>query len=185
MQLSCMLVSYCCCDKLWQTWWLKTVGIYFPIEALWSSGRPEVWNWYCWAEVKVSAGLGSLLRLWAHAGSSFLVTAYILGWGMKLNSRNSGMPRDFHLLWKNLGASQIFWGKNDRIQYVFHKSLHDHLNKCYHWAGDLGSTSGLGRSLREGNGYPLQYSCLENSMDRGAWWATAHGVAKSQTWLSD
>ena len=39
---------------------------------------------------------------------------------------------------------------------------------------------GLGRSLREGNGYPLQYSCLENSMDRGAWWATVHGVAKSQ-----
>ena len=36
----------------------------------------------------------------------------------------------------------------------------------------------------EGNGYPLQYSCLENSMDRGAWWATVHGVAKSQTRLS-
>ena len=42
-----------------------------------------------------------------------------------------------------------------------------------------------GRSLGEGNGNPLQYSCLENSMDGGAWRATAHGVAKSQTWLSD
>ena len=41
-------------------------------------------------------------------------------------------------------------------------------------AGDLGSISGLGRS-REENGYPLQYSCLENSMDRGAWQTTAHG----------
>ena len=43
----------------------------------------------------------------------------------------------------------------------------------------------LGRedSLGEGNGYPLQYSCLKNPMDRGAWWATIHGVAKSQTWL--
>ena len=51
-------------------------------------------------------------------------------------------------------------------------------------AGDLGSTPGSGRSLGEGNGYPLQYSSLENSMDRGAWWATAHGVAKSQTQLS-
>ena len=40
-------------------------------------------------------------------------------------------------------------------------------------------------SLGEGSGYPLQYSCLENSMDRGAWWAAAHGVAKSQTRLSD
>ena len=41
------------------------------------------------------------------------------------------------------------------------------------------------RSSGEGDGNPLQYSCLENSMDRGAWWATVHGVAKSQTWLSD
>ena len=38
---------------------------------------------------------------------------------------------------------------------------------------------------REGNGTPLQYSCLENPMDGGAWWATVHGVAKSRTWLSD
>ena len=52
-------------------------------------------------------------------------------------------------------------------------------------AGDLGSISGLGRSPGEGNGYPLQYSCLENSTDRGAWWATVHGVEKSETRLSD
>ena len=43
----------------------------------------------------------------------------------------------------------------------------------------------LGRSVREGNGTPLQYSCLENSMDGGAWRAAVHGVAKSQTRLSD
>ena len=43
-------------------------------------------------------------------------------------------------------------------------------------AGDPGLISGFGRSPREGNGYPLQYSCLENSKDRGAWWATVHGV---------
>ena len=52
-------------------------------------------------------------------------------------------------------------------------------------AGDLGSISGSGRSSGEGNGNPLQYSCLENNMDGGAWWATVHGVAKSRTWLSD
>ena len=46
---------------------------------------------------------------------------------------------------------------------------------------DLGSIPGLGRSPREGNDYPLQYSGLENSMDRGVWRATVHGVAKSQT----
>ena len=51
--------------------------------------------------------------------------------------------------------------------------------------GDLGSIPGLGRSPGEENGYPLQYSGLENCMGRGAWQATVHGVAKSQTWLSD
>ena len=51
--------------------------------------------------------------------------------------------------------------------------------------GDLGSIPGLGRSPGEGNGNPLQYSCLENPMDGGAWWATVHGVAKSQIRLSD
>ena len=45
----------------------------------------------------------------------------------------------------------------------------------------LGSTSGSGKSLGEGNGNPLQYSCLENSMDRGAWWVTVHKVTKSRT----
>ena len=52
-------------------------------------------------------------------------------------------------------------------------------------AGDPGSISGSGRSLGEGNGSPLQYSCLENPMDRGAWRATIHRVAKSQTRLSN
>ena len=52
-------------------------------------------------------------------------------------------------------------------------------------AGDLGSNPGLGRSPAERNGNPLQYSCLENPMDGGAWWATVHGVAKSRTRLSD
>ena len=52
-------------------------------------------------------------------------------------------------------------------------------------ARDLGSIPGSGRSPGEGNGNPLQYSCLENPMDRGAWWATVHGVAKSWTWLSN
>ena len=51
--------------------------------------------------------------------------------------------------------------------------------------GDSGLIPGFGRSPGKGNGYPLQYSCLENPMDRGAWWATAHGVTKSQRQLRD
>ena len=47
-------------------------------------------------------------------------------------------------------------------------------------ATDVGSIPGLERSPGEGNGDPLQYACLENSMDRGAWWATDHGVTKSR-----
>ena len=47
----------------------------------------------------------------------------------------------------------------------------------------MDSISGLGRSPGGGHGNPLQYSCLENPMDRGAWWATVHGVAKSQSRL--
>ena len=49
------------------------------------------------------------------------------------------------------------------------------------WEDPLEKDSGLGRSPGEGNGNPLRYSCLENPMDGGAWWATVHGLAKSQT----
>ena len=52
-------------------------------------------------------------------------------------------------------------------------------------AGDMGLIPGSGGSHDEGNGYLLQYSCLENFMDRGAWWAAVHGVTKSQTRLSE
>ena len=52
-------------------------------------------------------------------------------------------------------------------------------------AEDPGSIPGSGRFPGEGNGYPLQYSCLETSVDREAWWATVHGVTKSWTQLSD
>ena len=52
-------------------------------------------------------------------------------------------------------------------------------------AEDLGLIPGLGKSLGGGNGNSLQYSCLENAMDRGAWRATVHGVSKSPTRLND
>ena len=52
-------------------------------------------------------------------------------------------------------------------------------------AGDTGSTTGSWKPPGGGNGNPLQYSCLWNHMDRGAWWTTVHEVARSQTWLRD
>ena len=52
-------------------------------------------------------------------------------------------------------------------------------------AGDVGSIPGQGRSPGEGNGNPLQYSYLGNPMDRGEWWVTVQGIAKSQTRLRD
>ena len=52
-------------------------------------------------------------------------------------------------------------------------------------SGDPGLIPGLGRSPAGGNGNPLQYSCLENSMDRGGWQAIVHGVTKSQAQLSN
>ena len=67
----------------------------------------------------------------------------------------------------------------------FHWWLSDKESACN--AGDVGSIplSGQEDSPGEGNGYPLQYSCLGNPMGRGTWWATVHGGHKSQTWLSD
>ena len=57
------------------------------------------------------------------------------------------------------------------------------LNACAGDAGDKGPIPGSGKSPGGGHGNPLQYSCLENPMDRGAWQATVHGVAKSWTQL--
>ena len=70
-----------------------------------------------------------------------------------------------------------------RIREGFPCGSHGKESTCN--VGDLDSIPGLGRSPGEGNGNPLQCSGLENSMDRGAWWATVHGVAKSRTLLSD
>ena len=67
--------------------------------------------------------------------------------------------------------SQVFW--------------HQHDKECTCNAGDLGWIPRLGRSPGGGHGNPLQYSCLENPMDKGAWRATVHGVTKTQTRLSN
>ena len=80
----------------------------------------------------------------------------------KMNFEKDYLPKD----------SQDFPGGSDGKVSVYN-------------AGDPGSNPGSGRSPGEGNDNPLQYYCLENPMDRGAWWATVHGVTKSRTQLSD
>ena len=97
-------------------------------------------------------------------------------------------------LWLSLFNCRI---KNNHIEYILSPGK---INLIYFYRGFPGSSDGkesachagnpgliprLGRSPKEGNGSPPQYSCLKNSMDRGAWGATVHGVAKSQIWLSD
>ena len=67
------------------------------------------------------------------------------------------------------------------IFYILGKRMASMVKNMFSNAGDVSLVVGLGRSSREGNGNPLQYSCLENPMDRGTWQATVHGVAKCQT----
>ena len=81
----------------------------------------------------------------------------------------------------------VLWKKSKKRLWVVYESFSgasDGWDSAYN-VGDLGLVPGLGRSPGEGHGNPLQYSCLENSMDRWAWQATVHGVTKSWIWLSN
>ena len=88
--------------------------------------------------------------------------------------------------WFESWVRKILWRRNRLLTPVFlgFPGGSDGKNSACN-AGDLGLIPGLGKSPGEGNGYPLQYSGLENSMDRGAWQATVHGVAKRWTQLSN
>ena len=99
----------------------------------------------------------------------------ILEWVVYPFSRGSSLPRNWTRVSCISGGFFTNWG--------FPGGSEVKVSACN--AGDLGSVPGLGRFPGEGNGNLLQYSCLENHMDGGAWWATVHGVAKSQTRLSN
>ena len=109
------------------------------------------------------------------------------------------LPYEFHSIQKRkliffmLQYQQILGWPKSSFGF-FHYILWKNLNRCFaqpkmmYWAVRFPPPYCLlpvsGRSPRKGNGNPLQYSCLESSMNRGAWWATVHGVAKSWTRLS-
>ena len=89
-----------------------------------------------------------------------------------------------HSALKGINNQTLLWSKGmflDNLEYLTRGFPSDSDSN----SGDLGSIPGLGRSPGRGIGYPLQYSCLENSMDRGAWQVTVHGIAKSQIQLSN
>ena len=107
-----------------------------------------------------------------------ILQARILEWVAFPFSRGSSWPRDQIQVSCIAGRFFTSWATRD-----FPGGSDGKESTCDAW--DLGSIPGLRRSPAEGKGYPLQYSCLENSMDRGAWQAVVHGVAKSRTWLSN
>ena len=111
---------------------------------------------------------------------------------------NYTMIKDFHLydtcLWSFLRISHKVWEillmclQNVSSLEIYKAPCLFRFLKCKKSAsnaGDLSSTLGSGRSPGEGNGYPHQYSWLENSVDRGAWWATVHEVQKGRIWLTN
>ena len=90
--------------------------------------------------------------------------------------------QSFYLHHLNLVSYVLFLNRRKPLDLSFHMVAQMVKSPCN--AGDPSSIPGSGRSPGGGTGYPLQYSCLENPMDRGAWQATVPGVAKSQTQLS-
>ena len=111
-------------------------------------------------------------------GASFIVGRFFTSWA----------TREAHL---GLGPTQMTsfnMNYKDSVSpilryWIFPSGSDGKKSTCN--TGDLGSIPVWGRSPGGGHGHPLQYSCLENPMDRGTWWATVHGVAKSWTQLSD
>ena len=88
-------------------------------------------------------------------------------------------------IWHFFLNSELLWQQSLRLTFFKPRAGGSEVKASACNVGDPGSIPGLGRSPGEGNGNPLQYSCLENPMDGGAWWATVHGVAKSRTGLSE
>ena len=103
-----------------------------------------------------------------------------------------GIFQDRILEWVTFPFSRVYWQNKQLKKESVSLKLGQQRHPCSsngkqsaYDAGDQGMILGLGRSSREGNGNPLQYSCLENPMAIEAWQATLHGVAKSQTRLNN
>ena len=96
--------------------------------------------------------------------------------GFTSQHRTLGFWRFYHLVLPHLGGLQGHYRRKEVVKIMGFPGGSD--GKACH-LGDPGPIPGSGRCPGEGNGKPFQYSCLENSMDGGAWWATVHGIAES------
>ena len=111
-----------------------------------------------------------------------------LSWGLETRVMKNIIYIDHKRHWQvaeNHDFSCVYPIKYIKKIHLFDLLGHSDTKESACSAGDPGLIPGLGRSPEEGNDYPLQYSFLKNSTDRGAWWATVHGVAKSRTWPSN
>ena len=125
----------------------------------------------------------SCRNLWPHGlYSSWNSPARMLEWVAVPFSRGSAQPRDWTQVSQIAGSSSLP-AEPPATPEGLPCSSNSKESACN--TGVPGSLSGSGRSCGEENGNPLQYSCLENPMDRGAWWATVYGIPNSWTRLND
>ena len=128
-----------------------------------------------------------LLQLSSHfylCGISFSIPSYSVCMCLYVWSGSLADSVYMGLVFVSIQPVCVFWLEH-LIHFHSRASLVAQVKASSCNAGDLGLIPGLGRCTGEGNGNPLQYSCLENPMDREAWWATVHGAAKRRTRLSD
>ena len=131
-----------------------------------------------------------------------ILQARITDWDAISLSRGSSQPRDRTWVFHITGRCFTLWATREELfikcdWFPHEKQTQGHYHVKKEDRRDVAMSQGmpeiaanpqipgLGRSPGEGNGYPLQCSGRENSMDRGSWWATVHGVGKSRPWLSD
>ena len=131
-------------------------------------------------------GVGNWMKWWSHGTQHVVLTSFQWGprgtWVAVGKARNLSKTvksaTEVMVLFVQLWSQIVIHPVNKFLKIIIFLRMKSKIN-----AGDVGSIPGLGRSRWEGHGNPLQCSCLENPMDRGAWGATVHRVARSQTQL--
>ena len=168
---------------------------YFSLYLLYSLGMITNASPH-WLGVKVAQSCPTLCNPmeyspWNSPGQNTGVTSLSLLQGIfPTQGWNPGLPHCRWILYQlcHKGSPKALHLHSNLIRPpVFHRTSLEAqtVKRLAYNVGGLGSIPGSGRSSGEGNGDPLQYSCLENPMDRRAWWATVHGVTKSRTELND